>query len=659
VVDALQSIIQGSGPPSDKLAALEAALAIDPNEDFIWDAEERFTEILEKGDLGSADLPVICDLATTLEISVVRIPSIRKMLLGEKTPSVQRVEALSNLVRTPDDRLIARKALASIAADAANGWRIRKDAIDALHPDVPLRTSKMIDAVIEDPFVPPRWRLSIAQGTWRVCHSKNDLSRLGIIANDTSIEIAIRLEAFKAARRLDPNVEHPDFSDIADLTICESCSIAEAALSADLDCVARLYFSKALDGSPKSVHELVTLFNLSATFRDQRAKSRLLEEISQLAPTILRHTEDVASVLDAIAIMGQIDGNRALGTLTDLLLSDEISIWSVPKVIDRMTDYVAEEYALRMAQPVFDEVVSDVFSPRGGHVHAPSALGPFYERGWITNVEPLFTLAQDPERRISERIGTIVLAMQIGEVAAKRGRALLNRLLDKAVETIDEGLCAAAELLHAGFHADASGLAMRISKVDPLSSEQAFRLARLLDQLGHRGAADRHLKSIELESFLKGYISDEDKTRLRGIFGHSRVNAILRSRCNSPDETILRLQDARDLVMEEGDLPSFQAILGLAFDAAADSSDRLEAIDILEQLGFRELSRRHFERLDYNSIDPLWVAEQCARFGMKERALEFYRCAIGTSHPENAHLILAGFADLRAVEDIHRMDAQV
>jgi len=42
VIDALQSIIQGSGPPSEKLAALEAALAIDPNEDFIWDAEERF-----------------------------------------------------------------------------------------------------------------------------------------------------------------------------------------------------------------------------------------------------------------------------------------------------------------------------------------------------------------------------------------------------------------------------------------------------------------------------------------------------------------------------------------------------------------------------------------------------------------------------------------
>lgn len=513
VVDALQSIIHGAGPTSDKLAALATACAIDPYEDFIWDAEERFMEILEKGDFGSDDLPIICDLAKIFEISIAKTPSIRTMLLGEKTPLVQRVEALSNLVRASDDKLFAQKALATIAADATNGWRIRKDAIDALHPDLPLRTSKMIDGVIGDPLVPPKWRLAIAQGSWRVSHSRNDLTRLGVIANDRSIEIAIRLEAFKAARRLDPKVGYPDFSDLADLTIYECCSIAEAALPAGLASVAHLYFSKGLDKSPKSVDELVTLFNLSVTLRDEPAKSRLLQEIDQLAPTILRHTEDVTSVLDAIAIIGQIDRDRAFGTLTALLLSDEISIWSVPAVIDRMTDYVGEDDALQMARPVFDEVVGDVLAGRGEHVHAPSALSPFYERGWITNIEPLFTFAQDPGRRIRERIGAIVLAMQTAEGAAKRGRALLNSLIEKVVETIDDGLGVAAELLHAGFHADASGLAIRISEIKPLASEQAFRLARLLDKLGHRNAADRHLKTIELESIMKGYLSDGDKAR--------------------------------------------------------------------------------------------------------------------------------------------------
>jgi tetratricopeptide (TPR) repeat protein len=616
-------------------------------------------EILEKGDFGSDDLPIICDLTKTLEISISKTPSIRAMLLGEKTPLVQRVEALSNLLHAPYDKLFAQKALATIAADTPNGWRIRKDAIDALHPDLPLRTSKMIDAVIEDQLVPPKWRLAIAHGRWRVSHSSNDLSRLSIIANDRSIDIAIRLDAFKAARRLDPKVEYPDFSDLVDLTIYECCSIAEAALPAGLDSVAHLYFSKGLDKSPKSVDELVTLFNLSVTLRDEPGKSRLLQEIGQLAPTILQCTEDVTSVLDAIAIMGQVDRDRALGTLTTLLQSDEISIWSVPAVIDRMTDYVSEDDALRMARPAFDEVVGDVLSGRDEYVHAPSALSSFYERGWVTNIEPLFRFAQDPDRRISERIGAVVLAMQTDEGVAKRGRALLNSLIEKVAETIDDGLSAAAELLHAGFHADASGLAMRISEVAALSSEQAFRLARLLDKLGHRHAADRHLKAIELESIAKGYLSDEDKTRLRGIFGDLRVNAMLRSRFDAPEELIDRLQDARDLVMEEGDLSSFQAILGLASDTEADSSDRLEAIDVLEQLGFRELSRSYFERLDHNSIDPLWVAEQCARFGMKERALEFYRRAIGTSHPDNAHLILAGFAGLGAVEDIYRIEAQV
>jgi hypothetical protein len=42
---------------------------------------------------------------------------------------------------------------------------------------------------------------------------------------------------------------------------------------------------------------------------------------------------------------------------------------------------------------------------------------------------------------------------------------------------------------------------------------------------------------------------------------------------------------------------------------------------------------------------------------MKNRALDFFRRAIGTTHADNEHLIYAGLADLGAIEDIDRLEA--
>lgn len=656
IVDILKVIIRGHGSINDKLTALQTAREIDPYEDFIWDYQAEFLDVLEKNEISPRELPLICSLAKDLEIKLATIPKIKSLLLCKNVAAVLRIDAFSNLANSSGERRFARTVLADFAINSANTWRIRKEAVDALRPDLPVRVSKAIDEWINDALVPPKWRLAIATGGWPISRNLKDAAWTEMIAHDRSISVEVRLQAFEIARRINRDAGHPDFSGIADLTISEHILISETAQSVGRDSLAREHFSNALKIVPKTVYELVCLFNLSVSLANDAAKSALQSEISQLALPVIRHTEDIASVLDAITIMGQVDPDRALSNLTNLLFSDGIDAGEITAVIDRMATFIGEDEALRIAQPVLDKFVGDSISGQDVYSHVPTALRPLYLRGWIKTVEPLFEFAQDSERRFSERVGAVVLAWQTDEGYATRSRQVLNSLVENAPKDARDALNAASELIYEGFRGDALRLVNQISQRETHSPIDIFRLARLLSELGHRATADEYLKTIELESIAKVHLSKEDKAHLNEIFGVTRVEAMQRTRFDSPDQIIDKLQSARNLVDDDGDITSFQTILSLATDVACDDNDRLEAIDALNELGFRELSRSLFETLDLESIEPIWVAEQCSRFGMKNRALVFFRRSIGKTHADNVHLILHGLADLGAVEDIYGIE---
>ncbi len=114
------------------------------------------------------------------------------------------------------------------------------------------------------------------------------------------------------------------------------------------------------------------------------------------------------------------------------------------------------------------------------------------------------------------------------------------------------------------------------------------------------------------------------------------------------DNEIDRLMDARDRVIEKGSRGALAMIQSVAADDDAHPTDRLEAVDILDQLGFRALSRTTFDAIDLNRAEPLWVAEQAARFGRKADALKYFECAL-VVETTNLHLVHAGFADLGIV----------
>jgi hypothetical protein len=118
------------------------------------------------------------------------------------------------------------------------------------------------------------------------------------------------------------------------------------------------------------------------------------------------------------------------------------------------------------------------------------------------------------------------------------------------------------------------------------------------------------------------------------------------------------LFDARDLVSKYGDKEALQLILVTARDADADPHDRLQAIEVLEELDYRDLPRQLLSEIITDSeLDDYWVGDLLLRFGDKAQALERFRRAIKSCPSEYRDQIARRLADLQAIDLLKELDA--
>ncbi|MER9642563.1 hypothetical protein [Mesorhizobium sp. M0239] len=97
-----------------------------------------------------------------------------------------------------------------------------------------------------------------------------------------------------------------------------------------------------------------------------------------------------------------------------------------------------------------------------------------------------------------------------------------------------------------------------------------------------------------------------------------------------PQEPIMdRLFDLRDLVLEHGNKLALRIIFDTAKSKQGNPSDRLMAVDVLEELGYRAIPMELLpEILSHPEVDDYWAGELLLRFGDKARALNLFEKAI-------------------------------
>lgn len=136
--------------------------------------------------------------------------------------------------------------------------------------------------------------------------------------------------------------------------------------------------------------------------------------------------------------------------------------------------------------------------------------------------------------------------------------------------------------------------------------------------------------------------------------GSSKVKDVTKT-----EQVIDRLFDARDMVLEYGDRQALKLIFDTGYDEKLDPNDRLQAIEVMEELGYRDIPLGLLHGiLAYPQIDDYWAGDLLVRFGNKAEALEYFRKAITSCPRGYRDQIARGLADLQAIallEDLNRV----
>jgi len=135
--------------------------------------------------------------------------------------------------------------------------------------------------------------------------------------------------------------------------------------------------------------------------------------------------------------------------------------------------------------------------------------------------------------------------------------------------------------------------------------------------------------------------------------GDRRLENVLMERAFGDDALFNRLLEARDLVEKFGNRAAIELILHVAQDSNADPDDRLQTLDVLNTLGYRQLPRVVIDEISSHcEIDDYWLGDFLLRLGRNREALDCFRKAVSTRPKEYREQIVEGLATLLAEEDV-------
>jgi len=159
-----------------------------------------------------------------------------------------------------------------------------------------------------------------------------------------------------------------------------------------------------------------------------------------------------------------------------------------------------------------------------------------------------------------------------------------------------------------------------------------------------------------------GFLGPWDERVVKDLQGEEHLRHVRALRVfneNEPD--IDRLLDARDMVSEYGDRQALQLIFDTAYDEQLDANDRLQAIEVMGELGYRDIPLKLLpDILARSEVDDYWAGDVLLGFGNKAEALERFRKAIKSCPTNYRDQIGRRLADLQAVallEELNRAAA--
>lgn len=633
-------------PVADRVNAAETLIHIDGDDGYDDLVYPELLAMLDDGQLSDSDILCVGTSLGKYGWTLDEMPRVQQLLASATVSPSAKIRALRGIGRYGKNTEV-EPLLLEIAARGDSSVELSLEAIDAIwRSDANSEAQAFLDQIVRDPMTPPAWRLKAAKE--RAPDLRSD--SLFCLAGDHSIDIGTRVAALEALpkKAIEGEGLLEDIANTVGLTFWDRKMIAEAAHRLKMPDLARSVVQSAKDDRPLSIWERNEIVKICRELDDEAGADQMLLELLSLPLVILESSEDSETIVESIRLAAKLDRDLAVRRLEELLLSDETSWWAIPDILEALTELVGHGPALAKAAPIIDELrLALQTSADEEYSGWPHRAGHLVKRGMFEDYAALLTFGENEGNRITERAEACALVIRYAEIGSslhETAQHTLSQLYRDDLTQKDQ-IAVVRELRLTGCRQEMSEWLDRCLLNPPKEPDDRRALAGLLHDLGRAIEAKTLAENLDASVFVEGFMFRTDKALAESVLGAEVANETTLAQIMSNDDPFDQLWRAKEYVEEHGDRRALKLIL----DAANPNDDRqvqLEAIDCLDQLGFRKLSRELFAAMSREDIEPYWLGAQLLRFGKKAEAIPLYVEAGRSSIEYNENLIWGGLADL-------------
>lgn len=650
----LAHLFEGTGS-KDAKAVAATIHEIDPYEEYWDDILDTMIELIEREGTTDTQVVRIAGAFARFRPPWDAMPRVASALKSDAVPDRDKLDLIENVISANDTEVtVGTSTLRAISGNREAMLADRLDAIEMLEGvgDTD-QASAMISAIATDQHVPPSWRLKAALS---IGDAEAQVAPLLCIAKDEAIAVKRRLEALESVRGTSPDIHREclrHIGSVDDLTVLERLEIARVAHAAGERELFAEQLEAALSDTPLSIFEAVSILESCRKYCAFEFENRVIELLRAMPFETFLHNQDSHQVIDAVAAIGTTDAEHAEALITGFISDPGVSWWDIAAYLKLLVKFTNKESAEHHAKPILEDLERILRDPdRPPRLAWISVFESLVEHGFSVEVDALKAFASSDGVSPYDRAITLahILDME-GTPAAKRA---LQEFAQNEHAPVSELVLAAQVLIRRGHRPFGAMLADRCIALAPRLAADVLSLARVLDDLGRSAQGDDLLRDCDPAELATIHLWDSDKVRMQRLFGERRwleLTTVSTALAQRPDcETYW---NAREEVEAVGN-PMLLAGLMNAAKSDEHIHDRLEAINSLDEIGFRALARECILSVPKPDTEPYWLGAQLLRFGRKEQARACFISAASELPQANESIILGGLADLHETEELVR-----
>lgn len=651
-------------PVRDRAAIAKVLLDLPEPEWYEFDHLDVIDELflmLEASGIPVSDAWKVIDVLGAANVPFAEIPGAFVLVEDNSIPVGTRIKVLGTFVSRAEDLDAARKLIEiSKTPGLSYGHVIGALSSAGIAEEYEALVQQLLRLIIDDSMVPPEWRLKAAQAVSR-CGDKHG-SNEGVvqIIRDASVATRVRLKALCNLEGASTDQRVALLQEVAstpEVDVWNRLAIADAALEVNATQVVEALLTLVLADSPHSIGEMTKIAQiLCSTGRRQQAIA-MLTRIVALSDLLLEETEDHSDTIAAAELLVEL-GHKDVAEHFLFRILDLLSWHDLKEVLGAIGRVGGESEARKAALRVLPRLVAEP------SVASDMYMGPwrilfeeFLVQDWTNELAPLLVVSMDQSRLLIDRAEATAAIYRHSACNASQNwmgiaQSALTELSKQKELSVNERIGLVPVLNACGLEGLANRHIETLVKAADLGIEDRRALAGLLLELSDRKRAEEVLKGIEPSQEAEGFLGPWHERTIKNLQGEEHLRRIQEARTFDEQEPVVdRLFEARDLVSEYGDKRALDLIMETARDEQLEPTDRLDAIDMLGDLGYRDVPRKLLVEIsEHQGVDEYWAGELLLRYGDKAGALDHFQRAIRTCPESYCDQIAHRLADLQAVD---------